>query len=42
MKLRAGNLEQSLVDVKKAMELDSTSSSLYRFVIPAMVPKPDI
>lgn len=30
MKLRAGNLEQALVDVKKAMEFDPKSSSLYR------------
>ena len=30
VKLRAGKLEEALVDVKKAMELYSTSSSLYR------------
>lgn len=30
VKLRAGKLEQAMADVKKAMELDPKSSSLYR------------
>lgn len=30
VQLRAGKLDQALIDVKKAMELDSTSGSLYR------------
>lgn len=31
-KLRAGKLDQALLDVKKAMELDSACAHLYRYV----------